>query len=61
MRLCARIMMCVCIWSALRSEATIRYAMVDLLKHPPPEFKEAIQMHFRCVWGGGGKLPAGDM
>lgn len=30
-----------------RREATLRYAMLDLLKHPPAEFKEAIEAHFR--------------
>jgi hypothetical protein len=28
-------------------EATIRYAMIDLLKHPPPEFKAVITNHFK--------------
>eukprot|EP00967_Tisochrysis_lutea_P006097 scaffold7211_cov21-Tisochrysis_lutea.AAC.4 len=43
-------------------EGTIRYAMIDLLKHPPPEFKAVILNHFRCVcvkeylWGGSLRL-----
>ena len=27
--------------------ATIKWAMIDLLQHPPPELKEVIEMHFK--------------
>ena len=29
------------------TEGTIRYAMIDLLQHPPPELEGVIKAHFR--------------
>ena len=33
------------------SEATVRYAMLDIVKHPPAEFKDVVEAHFRWERG----------
>ena len=32
----------------------IRYAMLDVLRHPRPGYEEVIATHFRWWWWGGG-------